>query len=143
VVLTLRPAGPADLDACARIYVAAAAAAFPWMAPEQRGAAQFHESIAEEALWLAEGPAGVAGLLSIYLPERFVHSLYVDPACWRRGVGRALADLALRECGGYVQLKCQEANRHACGFYIATGWQAADWGWSPSGAWIRYFRRAD
>ena len=139
-MLTLRPAAPADLDGCARVYVAAAAIAFPWVEPEERGERQFQESVRGEAVWLAEGPKGIVGIVSIYLPNRFLHSLYVQPACQRRGIGRGLVDLALHHCGGHAHLKCHEANREACRFYLATGWQPAGWGWSPEGPWIRFSR---
>jgi GNAT superfamily N-acetyltransferase len=135
----LRPAEPRDLEACARIYVAAAEVAFPWLPPAARGADGFWSSIPDEEISVAEGPNGVLGFVSVYLPDRFLHSLYVDPRAHRRGIGRALLSLALRRCGGHAHLKCLEANRPACLFYTLNGWQPAGWGWDSAGPWIRFF----
>ena len=84
------------------------------------------------------GTAPSRGFVSIYLPERFIHSLYVHPARHRQGIGQALLDLALRRCGGRAELKCQEGNRGACAFYTRLGWRPVDWGWSTAGPWIRF-----
>jgi GNAT superfamily N-acetyltransferase len=136
--LSLRPAEPGDLDACAEVYVAAAAVAFPWVPPAARGPAAFRGSIQDEEIWVAEAPDAIAGFVSIYLPQRFIHSLYVRPDRHRQGIGRALLDRALGRCGGHAALKCQEANRAACQFYLRLGWRPMDWGWSEAGPWIMF-----
>jgi GNAT superfamily N-acetyltransferase len=99
---------------------------------------EFADSIAGEELWVAESDAGIAGLVTIYRPDNFIHHLYIDPAWHRRGIGRALLQLALARCGGHAELKCDEANRAAQAFYHAAGWRPAGWGWHPHGAWIRF-----
>ena len=71
-------------------------------------------------------------------PQRFIHSLYVRPDRHRQGIGRALLDRALGRCGGHAALKCQEANRAACQFYLRLGWRPMDWGWSEAGPWIMF-----
>jgi GNAT superfamily N-acetyltransferase len=136
--MRLRPAEPHDLDACGAIYLAAARIAFPWLPPEEIRIDDFQASLREEELWVAEAGGEVAGFVSIYLPERFIHSLYVDPARHGLGIGRALLALALRRCGGHGELKCQEGNRAGCRFYTEQGWRPAGWGWSSAGPWIRF-----
>ena len=135
-----RLAEPRDIDACAAIYQAAASLAFPWLPPEAISGDQLLADLREEELWVAEREGMVAGFVSIYLPERVVHSLYVHPLHHRRGIGRDLLTLALQRCGGHAELKCQEGNRQAAFFYTQLGWQPVDWGWSTAGAWIRYRR---
>jgi GNAT superfamily N-acetyltransferase len=76
--------------------------------------------------------------VAIYRPARFIHHLYVDPDYLRRGIGLALLAQALGHCGGSADLKCDEANRPAQAFYLAAGWRPVDWGWAPSGPWIRF-----
>jgi GNAT superfamily N-acetyltransferase len=138
--MRIRPAEPRDLPACTAIYLAAARIAFPWVAPEEIRADADHipDSLREEDVWVAETAGGVAGFIAIYLPDHFIHSLYVDPARQGRGIGGALLHQALRRCGGHAELKCQEGNRAACRFYVERGWQPADWGWSSAGPWIRF-----
>jgi GNAT superfamily N-acetyltransferase len=59
-----------------------------------------------------------------------LHRLYTEPAAWRRGLGRALIDEAMKELDGRgfreVTLWTAEWNTSR-GFYEATGW-------SPDGA---------
>jgi GNAT superfamily N-acetyltransferase len=134
----LRLGEPRDHDACAEIYLAAAPIAFPWLPSDAIRRADLETALREEELWVAERDGTIAGFVSIYLPDRFIHSLYVHPARQHQGIGRALLDLALRRCDGRAELKCQEGNRGACAFYTRLGWRPVDWGWSTAGPWIRF-----
>jgi len=136
--MDLRLAEPSDLAACTVIYLAAARMAFPWLPPEEIRADHFQDSLREEEVWVAETASRITGLVSIYLPDRFIHSLYVDPARQGQGIGGTLLHQALRRCGGHAELKCQEGNRAACRFYMERGWRPAGWGWSSAGPWIRF-----
>jgi GNAT superfamily N-acetyltransferase len=136
--MRLRPAEPRDLAACTGVYLAAARIAFPWLPPEEIRADHFQDSLRDEEVWVAETASEVVGLVSIYLPDGFIHSLYVDPARHGIGIGRALLEQALRRCGGHGELKCQEGNRAACRFYMERGWRPVGWGWSSAGPWIRF-----
>lgn len=127
-----------DLAACASIYERVLPAAHPGLGAGKPGKWEFQDSIAGEELWVAEGGKGLAGLVTIWRPDAFIHHLYIEPAWQRRGIGRMLLQLALRRCGGHAELKCDEANRAAHGFYLAAGWRPAGWGWSPSGPWLRF-----
>jgi len=139
-----------DRDACARIFVIAQQAAFPWEPAGTVTEAGFDRSIRGEELWVAEvampasnpGPQRwqVAGLISVFMPSQFVHSLFVDPAFHGLGLGSALLDRALYATGGRASLKCDERNRKGCSFYERRGWRASEWGWDPDGAWIRFSR---
>ena len=87
---------------------------------------------------MAELPRGrVAGFVSVFPPERFIHHLYVDPAHLRRGVGSALFAAALSALGGAASLKCQTRNPGAVAFYRRLGLIAADTGESAVGPWVR------
>ena len=136
--MRLRLTEPRDLAACTDIYLAAARIAFPRLPPEEIRADHFQDSLREEEAWVAEIASEVVGLVSIYLPDRFIHSLYVDPPRHGMGIGRALLEQALRRCGGHGELKCQEGNRAACRFYMERGWRPVGWGWSSAGPWIRF-----
>jgi GNAT superfamily N-acetyltransferase len=134
----IREGRPEDIAACARIYERALPMAFPRLAPIGAGEREFADSIAGEELWVAENEGRIAGLITIWRPDAFIHHLYIVPAWQRRGLGRALLAFALRRCGGHAALKCNEANRPAHAFYQAAGWRPAGWGWSAHGAWIRF-----
>ena len=136
--LILREGRPEDRLACARLFAAAQPLAYPARRAALAGAADFEAATRGEELWIAEEAGRVRGLIAIYRPARFIHHLYVDPGCLGRGIGRALLTQGLRQCGGGADLKCDEANRPAQAFYLAAGFQPVEWGWAPSGAWIRF-----
>ncbi|QEX22377.1 acetyltransferase [Hypericibacter adhaerens] len=144
----LRGYDPHDRDACARIFVAAQRVAFPWEPADAVRLSDFDRAIEGERLWVAELPApassltpwAIAGFVAVFMPDRFVHSLFVEPVFHGRGVGSALLEQALRATAGSASLKCDERNRKACFFYERRGWRACEWGWAPSGPWIRFSR---
>ena len=139
MALTVRAYEPADRGACERIFQAMQRLVFAEYSHCASEPEDFERVTAGEELWVAQGASGaVRGFASIWRPERFIHHLYVDPACQRQGVGRALLSRAIAVCGGKAELKCGEANRAAQSFYIAAGLRPVGWGWGPSGPWIRY-----
>ena len=140
--IQVRPAESRDLSRLGEIFARASVLAFPDEPPENSTPERLFSSIAGETIWLALLNGETAGFVSVYRPdrERFIHHLYVDPACWRRGVGRALLEAALRGTGGHAALKADVANRQACRFYDELGWRPETWGWSPEGPWLRYVR---
>ena len=138
MALTLRPFGPADREACVRIFRLAQPLAYPRQARTVPPREDFDTVTRDEDIWVIEENDAIAGFVSIYRPDGFVHHLYVDPSRHRWGIGRALLEAALRQCGGHADLKCNEANRAAQGFYLAAGFRPVEWGWAASGPWIRY-----
>jgi GNAT superfamily N-acetyltransferase len=86
------------------------------------------------AVWVAEVGDTVEGFVScgplrdedLALHCCEVYALYVRPESWRRGIGRALLETALRhgrEIGATTQvLWVLEDNRRARDFYEALGW---------------------
>lgn len=126
-----------DIPACAGIFARLFAVTHPRSATVP-GGRHFEDPIAGEELWVAEAPDGIAGLVTVWRPDAFIHHLYVHPAWHRRGIGRALLQLALARCGGHAELKCDEANRAAHTFYQEMGFRPAGWGWSSYGPWIRF-----
>lgn len=127
-----------DIPACARIYDRLFAITHPRQSMTIPAERYFEDSIAGEELWVAETNGDIAGLVTIWRPEAFIHHLYIDAAWHRRGIGRALLQLAIARCGGRAELKCDEANRAAHTFYQAMGFRPASWGWSSHGPWIRF-----
>lgn len=140
---TIREGRAEDIADCTLIYERALPVAFPRLAHVSPGAGspgprEFADSIAGEELWVAEEAGRIAGLVTIWRPDAFIHHLYIVPDWQRRGLGRALLALALRRCGGHAALKCNEANHPARAFYQNAGFRPAGWGWSTQGAWIRF-----
>lgn len=91
--------------------------------------------VSERRPWLADAGGEVAGFVSAGpshddgAPPSTgeVYAIYVDPACWHRGVGRNLLAHAERDLRGHgyadATLWVLADNERARRFYEASGWQ--------------------
>jgi ribosomal protein S18 acetylase RimI-like enzyme len=148
VTLEIRPAEPGDARALARVHVRAWQAAYRGLIPD--AVLDTLSVDGREQRWreILDGPPGartivatsggdIAGFCSVVAPARDddlppgaaeVAAIYVDPARWRAGVGRALLDAALdtlrADGAGTVVLWLLEGNDRALGFYEACGFRA-------------------
>ena len=92
---------------------------------------------------MAGTPQGrIVGFVAVYLPDAFVHHLFVDPIAQRCGIGGALLARALALTGGRASLKCLRDNHGALAFYRQAGWSEAEESADEWGAWVR-LRKAD
>ena len=137
IPVTIRPARPEDHPRCAEIFVAAQHAAFSWQRVRPV-AADYYASIEGEEVWVAERDGLLVGLCSIYRPENFVHSLYLDPSWRGRGIGGLLLTRALTRIGRPARLKTDVENKAAQRFYERLGWWAESTGVGEQGAFILY-----
>ena len=145
-VATVREASAADAPAIARIHVASWRATYPGIVPRtvlerlsiERREAYWRETAAnpgELRVWVAEVDGGVVGFASggpcrdddLGAGTGELHAIYLDPAMWGRGVGRALfrhavADLRRRGFDPLV-LWVLTDNRRGRRFYERQGWR--------------------
>ena len=136
--VALRPATDADIPACADLHDRVDRAVFVWDPKAAYGLDTFKRSIAGEEMTLAWAGSTIAGLVSVYRSENFVHNLYVDLPWQGCGIGRQLLDAALAGMDGAVRLKCEIANLPARCFYEGLGWrEVARSGGRPED-WILY-----
>jgi ribosomal protein S18 acetylase RimI-like enzyme len=132
----IRPFVPADEKICAGIFDRAWRAGHPF-APRRIDAAVFAAETEGETLFVAEDDwSEVAGFVSLYAPESFIHHLYVEPRLRNRGIGGALLAHAVTAAGGSASLKCQLGNHPALGFYRHLGWTEIVAGTNEFGAWV-------
>ena len=129
---------PGEEEACAGIFNRAWRAALPDL-PRTVSGADFLDQIRREEVLVAAGPDGtLVGFATVYLPEAFIHHLFVEPALHRQGIGKALLDRALALAGGAATLKCLRGNSRAWAFYVRLGWRELEQGADEWGAWSRF-----
>jgi ribosomal protein S18 acetylase RimI-like enzyme len=132
----IRPATPADAEALARVHVRTWQAAYTHLFPAERLAAISVERRAEQfRLYppiVAEENGEIVGFVSVGASrdpdaDGELYAIYVDPAHWRTGVGRALIEAGEAQLGAEdrrdVVLWVLEDNPRARSFYEAAGWQ--------------------
>ena len=130
MALTIRrltgPAPPQVRTLFARVW----ATSLPGHAPD------LDTVTAGEALYLAWQGRHLAGLASVWEPDRFLHFLFVDPVAQRTGVGRALVAHLAACYPPPLTLKCLRCNEAALAFYRATGWRACGVGGAGLDAYV-------
>jgi len=132
----VRPAGVEDRVALQRLYSSAIAAAM-WL-PESRRVADDFDEVTQDELVLVCVNAGadILGFISVFVPDRFIHHLYVSPGLEGVGIGSIL----LATLPAYVSLpwslKCVLANTRARQFYAKHGWFEAGRGDGADGPYV-------
>ncbi len=121
-IYVIRPPTPRELPACAEIFAAGQGEILP-IGAGPSSPADFATAVAGEQLTVAVGVTGtVAGFVSLWVPDRFVHFLHVRAACRGRGLARRLLHHARRQAGGPLELKCLLGNAPALACYHRLGW---------------------
>nr|WP_212989281.1 GNAT family N-acetyltransferase [Actinoplanes auranticolor] len=77
------------------------------------------EGLFDGQLWVAETDAGVTGFVALDGDE--ITWLYVDPAHYRRGIGRALLRHALAHTGDHAEVTVLDGNPPALALYRSEG----------------------
>ena len=133
--LHIRPYTPADAEACVGIFDRAWHAGHPY-APRKIDLAILEAETKDETILVGESDGSIVGFVSVYLPQSFVHHLYVDSALQGRGFGAALLERAVTLAGGSASLKCQTRNDSALSFYRRLGWIEVTAGTGEFGPWV-------
>jgi ribosomal protein S18 acetylase RimI-like enzyme len=115
----LEAAGERQLRACERLWHVSWPDLFPGR-PSNPDAA-FRPHVEGEDIYIARRGGMIAGFVSIWRPDAFIHFLIVDGAWRGQGIGTALLAHALAEMAPPVYLKCGLMNTRAQGFYAARG----------------------
>lgn len=134
----VRRATPAEIPACARLYVEVLTDTFTWIPADRHREEDFLRAAREEEVFVALRAGRIVGLAAVYRPQRFLHSLYAAER--GHGIGKALLDHVVAELGGRLSLKCQRANLRAQAFYAREGFRRAEAGEDGGVAWVRYVR---
>jgi len=138
--LEIRRMRAEELAACADLYVRVLRETFTWQPPERHRPEDFIRAAQDEEVYVAVEDGQILGLVAIYRPQNFLHSLYVDVR--GRGVGKALLDHVAALADGPLSLKVQAPNHEAQRFYAREGFTCVERGRDPGSdvAWLRLVR---
>jgi GNAT superfamily N-acetyltransferase len=105
-----------------------------WLPPEVRERSNFARDTEGEALLVAVGGTDEPeGFISVWVPESFIHHLYVRSSARRRGVGERLLNSLNGRIPKPWRVKCLRANAEAFRFYLKRGWTEVSSGTSEDG----------
>ncbi|WP_212970865.1 GNAT family N-acetyltransferase [Paenibacillus cineris] len=121
--MIIREASKIDYPQLRQIYLESRRKSFHWANTEEMNLDDFDRDTTEEYILLAEEHSRILGFASLYLPENFIHNLFVHPDFSGKGVGTQLVNHAIEKMGKPVRLKCVSENHKALGFYEKSGWK--------------------
>lgn len=126
--IELRRATGSDAGALAELYLRSFRAAMPSISlvhTDQQVREWFPTVLATRETWIAvSAEDGILGLLALSDDE--VEHLYVDPSCWRSGIGSKLVGLAKRRRSEGLSLYAFQVNEAALAFYARHGFRIVD-----------------
>lgn len=135
MTLTIRPVQSKDLADLRELYLLTRIHTFTWLNASSFQLADFDLHTKEESTFVAFKNTQLVGFVSLWLPKRFVHHLYVHPKYLRKGIGKQLLNFALNIIGQPAVLKCLKQNQNALQFYLAQNWQIAEEAEDEEGAY--------
>jgi ribosomal protein S18 acetylase RimI-like enzyme len=137
MTIMVRAARPHDLPALKALFLASRQRTFTWLATDTFQLADFDTLTRGEALLLAETDASdVAGFISVWEPDHFIHHLHVDANLQGLGIGQALLRALPGRPGQSYQLKCLQRNERALAFYLHQGFVRIGAGSAEDGEYI-------
>lgn len=134
--MEIRPFTEADRPFLRTLFLASRKANWHWLDAESWRLEDFDRVTIGEQIWVALVEGHRAGFAAVHDNDNFLHSLFVDPAFQRCGVGSALLDVVEARFSGTGALKCLTANRQAQAFYDQRGWVRVGSGESEQGAYL-------
>lgn len=120
--ISIQKAQKEDYDELRKIFLKTRQENFNWMEYDSIKLEDFDSSTEGELILTAKIGNDIAGFVSIWEEDKFIHNLFVSSNFKRRGVGKALIDQSVKEVGLPLTLKCVRANVNALNFYLSQGW---------------------
>lgn len=111
---------------------------FHWVENQSRDQNGFDLDTKGEEIIVAKIDGKIAGFISIWLPDNFIHHLYIRKEYRRKGLGRSLINKIKERIQGPLTLKCLLDNIEAVQFYERNNWKAKSTGISIHGVFILF-----
>lgn len=111
---------------------------FSWIDSSHFHLKDFDTAIRDEEVLVAIIDSVAVGFISIWMPEKFIHHLYVDQKYHDKGIGTQLLKAAIDKANFPITLKCLEKNTEAVAFYKRKGFIETERGPSEHGDYILF-----
>jgi GNAT superfamily N-acetyltransferase len=121
--LNIRLANELDYPDLRMIYLESRRKSFHWADIEEMAVEDFDNDTVDEYIILAEEESQILGFASLYLPDNFIHNLFVHPDFSGMGVGGQLLNASIDKMNKPLRLKCVSENQKAMKFYEKNGWK--------------------
>jgi ribosomal protein S18 acetylase RimI-like enzyme len=137
-LISIVPFSPKHQASLKEIFFIERKRAFHWMDTTHYTLEDFDKETQDEHILVALENDEVVGFISLWLPDNFIHHLYIKHTHTRKGIGRLLIRNALTKITKPVTLKCLDRNQQAIQFYVALGFKEAGKGIAEGENYTRY-----
>ncbi|WP_098497616.1 GNAT family N-acetyltransferase [Collimonas sp. PA-H2] len=135
--ITVRLAAADDQPALQELFLTSRRQTYTWLEIASFSLADLQQQTQGETILLAQDEQGaLAGFISVWEADHFIHHLYVGAGQQRRGVGCALLAALPGWPGQRHVLKCLLRNHAAAAFYRASGFAETGRGIGEDGEYI-------
>lgn len=119
--ISIQKAQKEEYDDLRKIFFNSRQENFNWIEYDSIKLDDFDISTKGELILTAKIGNEIAGFISIWEEDKFVHNLFVSSNFKRCGIGKALINEAVKIIGLPLTLKCVKANENALNFYLSQG----------------------
>ncbi len=121
--MQIREMIPQDRKRLRELYLESRRQTFYWNDPLLMHEEDFDRDTQDEQIFVAIEQQQIVGFISIYLPEDFIHCLFIQHEFQGLGIGHLLMQQAKKVTQRPIRLKCLSRNLGALAFYEKEGWQ--------------------
>ena len=122
-----------DLVMLQQLFLSVRRDTFDWLDTLDYKLEDFNEQTVNEFILVARHDNIVIGFISLWLPDSFIHHLYIKNEYQATGVGTALLQRIKNIVTPPIRLKCLKKNEIALSFYKRNGFEEKENGVGPEG----------
>ena len=119
----IREARESDVPELEKLFLSVRQETFKWENPKNFKIEDYKKSTEGEKVFVAEKDQAIAGFVSIWEADSFIHNLFVYPKYQDVGIGKQLLKKAVESVPHPITMKVVTYNIKACGFYESQGWK--------------------
>lgn len=123
MIILFRKPNIEDIEALEHLFQFTRKHTFTLRSSTEFKVGDYVESTREDEVWIAEERGVVIGFVSIYVPDNFIHHLFVHPNHQGKGIGTNLLQLAEQNLRRPMTLKVAMDNPKSWSFYEKYDWK--------------------